>query len=311
MSASKQNERPAATLDILRRRVDRLFKNTRLARDPRQCELPFFPESGSTYQTPTDTLSGFIDFLAAALPHGEIYLFGGVLRDLAFYGRNGFSSDVDIVVEGDWLNFVRYLEGLGAKRNKFGGYRLSAGEWPIDVWNAEETWAIRQGIVVYTGIEALTRTTVLNWDAILMNWRSKRFVCSNRYLDDLQDRSLHVVLENNPNPLGMAVRVFRHLSTKDARRVSPETVGYLENCTEKFSFEDLSNAEFKTYSNNLIEPVVYRLFSLSRRHRDLEVDERFVLAIIELGSRGDGASWRQLDLKLAKFDHWFFDSRDI
>ena len=70
------------------------------------------------------------------------------------------------------------------------------------------------------GIASLTETTVLNWDAILMNWRNRTFVCRNDYLSSLRTRVLDVVLQQNPNPLAMAVRVFRHLSIKDARQVT-------------------------------------------------------------------------------------------
>src|SRR5690606_14591908 len=141
-------------------------------------------------------------------------------RDLALLGRKGFASDIDIVVEGEWDELSQYLKKIGAAKNKFGGFRLFAGDWPVDIWSAEETWAIRQGLGPYQSIRSLTKTTVLNWDAVLMDWRSRRFVCDDDYLTNLNNRSLDVVLKENPNPRGMAVRVFRHLSAKDARRLT-------------------------------------------------------------------------------------------
>ncbi|WP_206860941.1 nucleotidyltransferase domain-containing protein [Lysobacter changpingensis] len=291
----------AGSLEILRARVRRLFSSAKLARDPKQQELPLQLEMGrSDVPIPQSTLTGFIDFLAASLPVGEIYLFGGMLRDLALFGRKGFNSDVDIVVEGDWKYFAAYLEHLGARKNKFGGYRLYAGEWPIDIWNAEETWAIRQGLVAYSGVESLTKTTVLNWDAILMDWRTKRFICGPTYLEELRDRSLDIVLEQNPNPLGMAVRVFRHLSSKDAKSVGRTAVAYLERCTTLYSLEELQKAELGSYGNTVIEPVVYRLFALSGMRQEATVDQRFAAATSELAHRGDGASWKQLDLALQR-----------
>ena len=299
MSSRSKVDKPAGSLEIVRARIGRLFSSVHLSRDSQQQELPLqFYSIAEPVRLPMDTLAGFIDFLSASLPRGEIYLFGGVLRDLAAFGRRGFSSDVDIVVEGDWLGFAQYLEWVGAKRNKFGGYRVYAGEWPIDIWNAEETWAVRQGLVPYVGIESLTRTTVLNWDAILMNWRSKRFICSPTYLDDLRRRALDVVLEANPNPLGMAVRVFRHLSAKEAKSVSRTAVSYLERCTRAYSFEDLRRAEFASYGNSVIESAVYRFFAFSGRCSGQDVDQRFQAAAEELTSRGDSVSWKQLDLTL-------------
>lgn len=299
MSSSSSFGRSAASLEVLRSRVRRLFSTSRLARDPRQQELPLhFDSSVGIISLPQDSLAGFVDFLSAALPQGDIYLFGGVLRDLALFGRRGFNSDVDIVVDGDWVGFARYLERLDAKRNKFGGYRLFAGEWPIDIWNAADTWAVKQGLVPYTGVQSLIATTVLNWDAILMNWRTKRFICGPNYLQDLRSRALDIVLEDNPNPLGMAVRVFRHLSAKDARSVSRSAVSYLERCTRTYSYDQLVGAELASYGNSVIEPVVYRFFALSMRNGEASVDQRFHAAAKELSKRGDGVSWKQLDLSL-------------
>ncbi|WP_447936813.1 hypothetical protein [Thermomonas fusca] len=272
----------------------------KLAKDPRQELLPLIGAEDRKVQPPAESLAGFIDFLAATMPDGEIYLFGGVLRDLALYGKRGFDSDIDIVVEGDWSAFVAYLQSVGAARNKFGGYRLFAGEWPIDVWNAKDTWAIRQGLVRYDGISSLTKTTVLNWDAILMNWRTRSFVCAPSYLDELQQREIDVVLEQNPNPLGMAVRVFRHLSAKDARRVGKRAAEYLEHCAKEFSFEQLVAAEVRSYRSTVIEPALYRFFSLSAESCANSVEMRLSEAEMKLRLRGDGSSWRQLDLGLRR-----------
>lgn len=249
---------------------------------------------------PVSTLSGFVDFLSSAMPHGEVYLFGGVLRDLALFGRRGFHSDVDIVVEGSWSELERFLDRLGARKNKFGGYRLFAGDWPIDVWNAEDTWAVRQGLVRYDGVSSLVKTTVLNWDSILMNWRTGAFICSPEYLNDLQERSLDVVLIDNPNPIGMAVRVLRHLSSKEARRVGSCAVEYLESATRQFSFENLSTTEWSSYRSHLIEPALYRLFSLSRDMEGSSPERRFNAAAKEMARQGDGISWQQLELAISK-----------
>lgn len=295
-SENKKLKESVRSFSSLRSRVERLFSVTELARDPRQRTLDLFGDHASDFTPPTKTLSGFIDFLSAAVPSGEVYLFGGVLRDMALHGRRGFSSDIDIVVEGDWKGFVRYLEKIGAKRNKFGGYRLFAGDWPIDVWNAEETWAIRKGIVHYDGIASLTKTTVLNWDAILMNWRTKSFVCDALYLDFLRDRVLDIVLEENPNPLGMAVRVFRHLSLKDAKKIGSHAAQYLEFCTERYSFDDLISSEIGSYRNSFIDPSLYRFFSLVRKSKCDEMKGKFEDAVLKLRKAGIGPSWQQLDL---------------
>lgn len=299
MLAGARADRSAQTLKALRSRVDRLFTSASLAKNSRQEALDFGGSEDDLFVSPVESLSGFIDFIVDAMPHGEVYLFGGVLRDLALYGRRGFDSDVDMVVEGDWNSFIPYLKSIGAKRNKFGGYRLFAGDWPIDIWNAEDTWAIRNGWVSYDGISSLTKTTVLNWDAILMNWRTRAFVCGDMYLDSLRRREIDIVLEHNPNPLGMAVRVFRHLSAKDAKKIGKRAAEYLERCTEAFSFSELLSSELASYKNSFIEPGLYRLFSLSAASSCSSVEERMFDAAEEMRRRGDGITWRQLGLGCA------------
>jgi len=234
------------------------------------------PETDIAY--PSTHLAEFFDFVTDAMPEGDVYLFGGILRDIALLGRSGFSSDIDAVVEGDWTNCVRYLDSLGARRNKFGGYRLVVAGWPVDIWNAKETWAIRHGFVQYKGIASLTETTVLNWDAILMNWRTRSFIYRPHYLEHMHARLLDIVLEENPNPLGMATRVFRHLCLKDARQLSIKAAQYLAKCANAYDFNALREQELSSYGNAVIEPAVYRLFEHLKDYESMGVRRGFGIA---------------------------------
>lgn len=272
---------PVDSLDNLRERVNRLLRAT-AKRLPTQSQLSLdLPVTFSAEQSisyPSKSITEFLDFMTAAVPRGDVYLFGGVLRDLALLGQRGFNSDIDLVVEGDWDNCVDYLESLGARKNKFGGYRLNVADWPVDIWNAKETWAIRQGFVQYKGIASLTETTVLNWDAILMNWRTQIFVHRKSYLEDIKTRVLDIVLAQNPNPLGMAVRVFRHLCTKDARKITRKTAKYLADCAKTFGFFEITESEIRSYGNSVIEPAVYKLFEHMNDYEQFDIESRFSIA---------------------------------
>lgn len=247
----------------LRDRVERLLRPSAHQVD-REYQLGFQfsgnMKEADDWGSPKRSISDFLDFISHVNAVGGVYIFGGLLRDLAIFGKKGFGSDVDVVVEGDWESCEDYLEGVGAVRNKFGGFRLVVSGVPVDIWNAQETWAIRRGLVEYQSVASLVNTTVLNWDAILMNWTTKNFICSDNYLDQINERLLDVVLEDNPNPIGMAVRVFRHLCSKDARRISINAADYLTHCASLFSFEEIRAAEIKSYRNSLIEPTVYCFF---------------------------------------------------
>lgn len=255
--------KPAKSLENIRERIDRLLRPSQGgALSPEQLALSFEEHGWNPRQQvqPTQAVSHFLDFLCDVGVSSEVYLFGGILRDVALYGKGGFSSDVDVVVEGDWEGIANYLRSTGARLNKFGGFRLTVAKMPVDIWNAKETWAVRRGLVEYSGISSLTSTTVLNWDAILMNWRTGAFVCSDRYLHDLGDRVLDVVLQENPNPKGMLVRVLRHLCLKDARKITARATRYLLQCVDKYTIGDLRGAELKSYGNSVIEPAMFLFF---------------------------------------------------
>lgn len=254
---------PVNSIENLRGRVDRLFRpptKRGSACSQLSLDLPLAFDVDKQISNPSKNISEFLDFITDAIPDGDVYLFGGVIRDLALLGRKGFNSDIDVVVEGNWSNCVTYLEYLGANKNKFGGYRIDIDDWPVDIWNAKETWAIKQGLVQYKGIISLTETTVLNWDAILMNWRTRSFIYPSDYFESLRSRKLDIVLERNPDPLGMAMRVFRHLCLKEANTVTLKAIEYLVNCTKIYSFDDIRDREFRSYGNSLINQAVYRFF---------------------------------------------------
>lgn len=256
---------PVDSAENLRSRVDRLLAG---AANPSETQgQASFELSGELrpelqLEHPSKTIVSLLDFLSDVVPDGDVYLFGGVLRDMALLGRRGFNSDIDVVVEGSWEFCLPYLEKQGAIRNKFGGLRLSIDGWPIDIWKASETWAFTQGLVQYRGIGSLTDTTVLNWDAILMNWRTRFFVHRANYFEDIRERVLSVVLQENPNPMGMAVRVFRHLALKDAKKITASAADYLASVAKTYSFDQLRRREVLSYGNTVIEPRVYKFFEI-------------------------------------------------
>lgn len=211
---------------------------------------------GTRIVTPMSSIANFLDFLHASLPTGDLYLFGGILRDLALYGVDNFSSDIDLVVESDWTDVTRYLESRGATRNRFGGLRLHVDDRPIDIWNAQETWAIREGLVTYRGIGSLTKTTILNWDAILLNWRTHQVICDRNYFRQLNNGVLDIVLTENPNPLGAVVRAFRHMCLHEAKVLTVTAARFLHRSANKYSRETIIESEISSYGESVIDPSV-------------------------------------------------------
>lgn len=293
--------RPVSSVEALRARIGRLL-NRELTqnRSPNQLDMGFGDVGGGlTPILPYNTISEFLSFLVDMDPQGEVYVFGGMIRDLALFGKRGFSSDIDIVVEGDWDIFREFFAEKGAVKNKFGGFRFIFDGWPVDVWSAPETWAIVNGLIEYRGISSLTDTTILNWDAALMNWRTKNFIVRENYFHQLTSRHLDVVLEDNPNPVGMATRVLRHLCAKDAKKVGAGAVDYLCRAVNDFSLEDIHLQELNSYGSSLVEPAVYTLFKRVSLQGGTFKDFRKIER--EMESEGWLLSSSQLPLALQRF----------
>jgi len=287
---------PAQSAENLRDRVARFFRGPERSKKndfQQSLSLSFNVDSDCSFDVPSQDVKVFIDFISDAMPSGDVYLFGGVLRDLALLGQKGFNSDIDLVVEGDWSHLIPYILSLKAEKNKFGGYRLMVGGWPIDIWSAKETWAIKQGYVAYKGVSSLTETTVLNWDAILMNWRTRELIFRKNYFEEMSSRVLDIVLEQNPNPLGMAVRVFRHFCLKNAKKITPFAARYMANCSKLYSFEEIKNAELKSYGNAIVERAVHEFFEHIDTSTDKVIRHEFSLASAVVNKSIDWPEYKQ------------------
>ncbi len=276
----KNKTLPAKTAQILRKRVKDLFKQRSCYKsspsNPDQYLLEISDAEKQLLCSPLHStdITEFINFCSDVITDGDIYLFGGIIRDLALFGPRAFNSDIDIVVDGDLTSLVPTLENHGAIKNKFGGYRLYIENWPIDIWQASETWAIKSGFVNYEGISSLINTTVLNWDAILMNWRTENFIFGEKYFQELQSRSLKIILAKNPNPLGMLVRILRHMCLKEAEKIDMESVKYLSAAVKKYNHTQISTYEMESYgSQEINRKILDLLISVDTESNEEEIDK--------------------------------------
>ena len=147
---------------------------------------------------------------------GQVVVFGGILRDLALFGNRIFCSDLDLVIDTrDLDGFHNYMFSIGAKFNRYLGYRTRIGSWHVDIWPLQNTWAHREGYVEIKGFEDLLNTTFFGCDAILYDTSQKNLVTKRGYFEEMSKRLLEINLLPNPNPIGNAVRAFRYAVDKD------------------------------------------------------------------------------------------------
>lgn len=151
-------------------------------------------------------LSDILKELAEHIP--ETVIFGGMPREFSLGNARGFSSDIDLVSLHDDLE----LEGLISKflpvKNKFGGYRFSAGGWYFDLWSLKNTWAVKQGLVEASGFSDLLKTTFFDIDAVAFHISDKSLLCAELHRNAAERRVLGMNLKKNPQPAAMARRAI-------------------------------------------------------------------------------------------------------
>ena len=189
------------------------------------------------------------------------YLFGGALRDIALYGGSRFESDIDFVYTGS-RTFVDsiMIDSLPIEKNRFGGFRMKTAHWSVDIWSAEDTWAFQHRFRKYECIESLLDTTITNWESILYDIKKNKLFYKKDYFDDLNRRYLDVVLDSNPNPLGMYVRIIRTCICKDVSILSNRAFRLIKEAITHYSFEDIRSYERTHFQDSYVDRYTYDYF---------------------------------------------------
>jgi len=172
------------------------------------------------------------DFVSKLLDFSDVSIFGGMLRDLIIEGNRTFKSDVDLVlkIHPDQRKSLEFLLSLYPnEKNKFGGFRLQIGEWKIDLWELENTWALRNGIVSGKDFSALLDTTFFNWDAIAYDLKKNEILYKENYFESLEFRLLDINLAKNPNLIGTYKRILKHLMSNQAKLTPTLVDFYISN----------------------------------------------------------------------------------
>lgn len=196
-----------------------------------------------------DSLNVFLNFICA---EGELYLFGGAIRDVALNGIGNFSSDLDFVFNGNNSKLKKLLSSYDIKENKYGGYRIKISKFDVDIWALENTWAFQKKLVPFDSVHSLLQTTITNWDSCLFSWNKKSLIISNDYLIHLKTGYLDVVLRENPNQIGMLVRVLRCFALKEANKFSCNLIDLVFENLQEYSDSEILDYERLSYKENYI-----------------------------------------------------------
>ncbi|MGV2488706.1 UNVERIFIED_CONTAM: hypothetical protein FOS07_33190, partial [Bacillus mycoides] len=85
--------------------------------------------------------------LIVSLAQGShAWIFGGMIRDIGLFGRKGFRSDIDVVVDADRHELTARLAQSPIQQcqmNKLGGIRFRYQNIDFDIWCLADTWAFK------------------------------------------------------------------------------------------------------------------------------------------------------------------------
>lgn len=183
-----------------------------------------------------------VSFVKSIKGASDVFIFGGLVREICLRGILPFRSDVDIVVKiQDRSEFDSFLSIYNCTKNKFGGYRIRESRWIIDIWEFENTWAFSQGLVSPIGSASLLQTTFFDWDAALYDFYKDRLQCSEDYIANISNKVLEINLEENPNEIGAFIRTLRFL-LKERARTGYKLSKFIQN-----SFLRMSDQEIMEY----------------------------------------------------------------
>ncbi|OJA05152.1 hypothetical protein [Halomonas sp. QHL1] len=187
----------------------------------------------------TSSQALLMDFVEKTFSDCNPYIFGGVIRDIGLNTLRKFSSDIDIVYEGE-LSLDKIP--VNTSRNKFGGYRTIYGKWIIDFWKIEDTWAFKNGFYRYESPESILKTTITNLESAIFDIKRKKLICSERYIKDIKDRYIEINNKVSPNRKNTLVKIIVTIYKKEIALCNPNVLKFFNEVIADFEAEELESA---------------------------------------------------------------------
>lgn len=187
-----------------------------------------------------------LGFLEEIEKYTEVYLFSGAIRNYFIGKKDEKLRDIDFVII-DKFDIENLFSEYSITKNSFDGYKIIIDDLTIDLWVMERTWGLNYGQLTFefNKLEYLPNTTFFNFSSILYSMNNKYFIVGKPFLKFLRDKTLDVVLEENPFPSLCIVNSF-YYSEKYKLKFSEKlakfiTTNYLQH------FEKLDEIQMKHF----------------------------------------------------------------
>ncbi|MBX9402700.1 hypothetical protein K4L06_15430 [Lysobacter sp. BMK333-48F3] len=207
-----------------------------------------------------DELSAVIDVWNEV---GEAYLFGGAPRDVAFGARKSI-NDLDIFVSGP----VR-MESINdrvslLKKTNFGGYRFVVGQFDVDVWELDKSYAFRFDASSYINARNLLDSVCFSTDGVAVSLKTGRSIVTPEFTSSLADRRLDFVVPPAKLEAVIGARIAR-LALKLELELTPAVASYFVECLEIFGISALIDAETRWGSKRILNEISMEQIKLDIR----------------------------------------------
>lgn len=209
--------------------------------------------------------------IAAVAADHQVWIFGGMLRDIGLFGRSGFTSDIDIVFAGEREDLRRLLSHFRVDHvevNKLGGMRFRYRSLDFDIWCLSDTWAFKENIIPLEDAQSLLHTTLMSWDAVLYDVHRGEILTPENYLQNLKRGYLELVLDATPNETGSIVKILRTIYNKQVKTLGPVLSEFLHSALLRYSYSALQHYELAHYDTSSFDDTEYGL--LLKRLRETE-----------------------------------------
>lgn len=231
----------------------------------------------------------------------SVYMFGGMLRDIATGGASVIPRDLDLVVsEVSTERLVESFEGFVQRINRFGGVNLRIDEWDIDIWPLDQTWAFKECQGLEASIENLPATTFLNVEAVVVEADTirgrARSVYDNGFFEAINSRTLEVNFATNPHPISCVIRSLV-TSHKLGYRLGPKLCRFIVQHASLGKIPDLMAVQRAHYGHIKLTKSFVRRW-LIEIHEHVEAGKKSPLMPAGMQEATQTHLWqgRQLDL---------------
>ena len=187
---------------------------------------------------------------------GEVYIMGGILRELKDNGRIEKLRDADFAIDiKNKIIWKELINEVPNKKNHFGGYKFLCSNFIIDIWDVKKTWAFENDIIKVVDndyFSNLSKSVYLNMDAIVYDLKN------DRWNDDIYNVAkesgvIDIVLKKNPFEELNVLRAMV-LRQKYSMKYSKELAKIILEYAEKESFEEnMLKMQEKRYGNSLLK----------------------------------------------------------